>query len=413
MINNKPEMTEVFDKEIDALLRQTAQGEAAFAVNNPKSKIQNPKSLHLDADEISLFAENALSAKRRQTAIAHFADCDRCREILSNVIAENAAVETVSTAAPIELFPATIPWYRRLFAFPNLAYTLGAFVVVFAGIIAFTVVQSVRTTQNAEVSQISERQLNGKGMSSDGEAGIIETPNSNAMMMSNSMSNAAMSNAAAPLPSNAARSNTSMSNVSTNSAARSSAANSSANSAPAATKPVVSANEFTTDGAQTDSTITSRQVSELPINGRAVNNFSLQKQESKKDADKSDNNETVTVTAPAPKSDQTVAGAENNSSTADSTTANSNNSVVAKLSAGRRNNRKLTEETTQTKQISGKTFERKNSIWTDSAYKNQTTINISRGTDEFKKLDSDLRSLAENLGGIIIVVWKDKAYRIQ
>ncbi len=35
-------MIEGFDKEIDALLRQTAKGETAFAAANPKSKIQNP-----------------------------------------------------------------------------------------------------------------------------------------------------------------------------------------------------------------------------------------------------------------------------------------------------------------------------------------------------------------------------------
>jgi len=39
--------------------------------------------------------------------------------------------------------------------------------------------------------------------------------------------------------------------------------------------------------------------------------------------------------------------------------------------------------------------------------------NVSRGSEEFGALDSGLRSIAQQLGGEIIVVWKSKAYRIR
>ncbi len=51
--------------------------------------------------------------------------------------------------------------------------------------------------------------------------------------------------------------------------------------------------------------------------------------------------------------------------------------------------------------------------WIDSTYKGQSTTNISRGTNEYKKLDFGLRSIVENLGGTVIVVWKEKVYRVQ
>ena len=38
---------------------------------------------------------------------------------------------------------------------------------------------------------------------------------------------------------------------------------------------------------------------------------------------------------------------------------------------------------------------------------------IARGSDEFSSLDSSLRSIAQQLGGEIIVVWKGKAYLIK
>ena len=63
--------------------------------------------------------------------------------------------------------------------------------------------------------------------------------------------------------------------------------------------------------------------------------------------------------------------------------------------------------------VGGKTFKRENNVWYDSAYRGQATTNVTRGTNEYKKLDAGLRGIAENLGGTIVVVWKQKAYRIQ
>ena len=67
----------------------------------------------------------------------------------------------------------------------------------------------------------------------------------------------------------------------------------------------------------------------------------------------------------------------------------------------------------ETTNVGGKTFKRANNSWIDSAYRGQATTNVSRGTKEYKKLDSGLRGIAENLGGTVIIVWKEKAYRIQ
>jgi len=39
--------------------------------------------------------------------------------------------------------------------------------------------------------------------------------------------------------------------------------------------------------------------------------------------------------------------------------------------------------------------------------------NVSRGSEEFTALDSGLRSIAQQLGGEAIIVWKGKAYLIR
>ncbi|HEY0050519.1 MAG TPA: zf-HC2 domain-containing protein, partial [Pyrinomonadaceae bacterium] len=76
-------MTEEFDKEIDSLLRRAAKGESVQAFD-----------AHMDADEVSLFAENALTAKARARAAEHLAECAKCRKILSHLISFDAEPES-------------------------------------------------------------------------------------------------------------------------------------------------------------------------------------------------------------------------------------------------------------------------------------------------------------------------------
>ena len=80
-----------FDKEMDALLRKAA-----------KSGLANAGAVdsHLDADEISMFAENAMLDAARSQAISHMADCGRCRTILSNVAVLNAEAENDTAVTP-------------------------------------------------------------------------------------------------------------------------------------------------------------------------------------------------------------------------------------------------------------------------------------------------------------------------
>ena len=69
-----------FDKEIDAILRKARSG---IVTNNGSD------AGHLDADSIAAFAENALPDKSRLLYIEHFADCDKCRQQLSQTILMN------------------------------------------------------------------------------------------------------------------------------------------------------------------------------------------------------------------------------------------------------------------------------------------------------------------------------------
>ena len=69
-----------FDKEIDSLLREGARrGRAAASGATGARAGDVSQSAHLDVDEQSAFAENALPVAARARYTAHLADCDECR----------------------------------------------------------------------------------------------------------------------------------------------------------------------------------------------------------------------------------------------------------------------------------------------------------------------------------------------
>jgi hypothetical protein len=71
-------------------------------------------------------------------------------------------------------------------------------------------------------------------------------------------------------------------------------------------------------------------------------------------------------------------------------------------------------EEADTRSVGGRKFKRQGNAWVDVKLKSSMSIiTISRGSDDFEKLDSGLRSIAQQFSGPVVVVWKGKAYRIQ
>src|SRR5215472_3280797 len=136
-----------FDKEIDAILRKYAPETAAGRLT----------SAHLEADEIAAFAENALPANARSVYIKHLADCNRCRGVLSQAISFYPEAETQAASSAVSTGTVEgirLPWYRKLFAVPNLAASMGALALVFAGLLGFLVYQRNLGGSNTDVARL-------------------------------------------------------------------------------------------------------------------------------------------------------------------------------------------------------------------------------------------------------------------
>ena len=72
------------------------------------------------------------------------------------------------------------------------------------------------------------------------------------------------------------------------------------------------------------------------------------------------------------------------------------------------------EKAPEIRTISGHKFRRQGNAWIDTKFKSSMSVtNVSRGSDEFRALDSDIRSMAQQFSGEVIVVRKGKAYRIR
>lgn len=384
-----------FDKEIDSLLRQA----------RPETAVSEKLNAHLDADEISLFAENALTQKARIRVTEHLADCAKCRKILSNVIVLNSetASEIVHTeeSNPIAV-ENPIPWYRKLFIFPQLAYTMGGLTVLLAGMIGYVMLQSYQQPRNDSIAQMEksvERPRGTSGADSDGESATVET------YSANSASNAPLSASnTAAVPANAAM----------NTASKSNTGIASSNSAALAPKkdqapvevqatPSALAETITADAAKNETDSENKEVRPAPVDnaGRST------QQDYSRNA--TQNQTTIMPDSESVRNRQI----QNLPSVTRAPMSVQQGQVLTQKAAKPRGADDKLESSEKKKSVSGKDFVYRDGVWYDRAYKQQPTINVRRNSEEYKKLDSGLRSTADNLGGTVVIIWKSTAYRIQ
>lgn len=71
----------------------------------------------------------------------------------------------------------------------------------------------------------------------------------------------------------------------------------------------------------------------------------------------------------------------------------------------------------ETRSVAGRYFTREGNTWVDTEYdSSRATVRVTRGSEQFRALIADepaIRTISEQLGGVVIVIWKNRAYRIQ
>ena len=388
-----------FDKEIDALLRKASR--ASPAADGA------PAAAHLDPDELAAFAENALPDRTRQMYMTHLADCDGCRKMLSGFvsIAPEQAVAAAASAPTAATRSGSVSWYRSFFKSRNLGYAMGAMVVLFSGIIGLLVYQNKTADRASQVSQVRDSR----------PAAVPETSEVSPQFSTNS-SSIANSNASSASPVE----NLKQTGVSVGSA--------NVAAAPANEEKAQPADKVTSaDVAVSEPKLASAptvgapqpppaKVAELPTAGRNVADLKAEnKVETERDKKKDEpvslmdssvaqNNDQRTQREMAPNAKS--APRTNGPRQVQSQTQINQNQIQTLPQGG-------ASVMSSLRTAGGKNFELRDGIWYDTAYSGQGKKDVKRGTEKFLRLDAGLRSIADQIGGIVVIVWNGQAYKIK
>ena len=306
-----------------------------------------------------------------------------------NETAALAAVEAAETVAE----NAALPWYNRLFRMPNLAMAMGGLVLIFSGVLGYLVLQNRNNSDNT-VAQIDEQSANKGGPFLGSEA-----PAAN-LVASNTAT--ALVNSAANNSVNAVRGADEVSKAPDPTVSTGQGSSQTADkllSQPESTKDTAASGGRSVPGAPEAKPTTAAPPPPVDdIKSKAGDVFGALREEKK---EKDDDVASLARKRAEDRRDMPASPAKSGPSRA-----------VGPVQSQNQINTQ-TFEMPVTRTAGGKTFDNRNGAWYDRAYRNQPTNNIRRGTPEYKNLDSGLRSIADRVGGVVIVVWKEKAYRIQ
>jgi len=386
-------MRQETNNEIDLLLRRLSQRQGG-SVSDADLHVDSD---HLDADELSAYAENALPAAARMRYTEHLADCSKCRELivqLSGSVPVIAAKETVTApvASRLRGFLASFfsPMVLR-YAVP----ALGLIVVAAIGFIAFRsnqspadVAQALRPEQASSTASPSNDPQQSSRFS-------YSVPNSQPQSPGTRKENAERGDIAGqptapqstPTPSSSEKTKADKQAEFMN---ESTVANAAPPTTQAAPKPAASVDEMNVE-----------------IQGR-----------------KATDQTSVTPAGQLAKQKTADTAREQEKKAEDARAAQGRGEGVSpQAGAGianvRRRDALISKDgvDSETRSAGGREFRRHNGVWVDTAYNaGGAVVNVARNSEQYRSLVADepgIKTIADQLPGPIIVVWKGRAYRIR
>ena len=376
------------NNEMDLLLRRLGRRDDAT--------VSNAVGDHLDADELSSYAENALPASARTRYTAHLAECSRCREL---VVQLSASAGVIAAAEPATVSKPSM-WRTllgSLFTPMVLRYAAPALGLIVVAVIGFVVLRRdepvpyVTQVTNNEPRPATSQAADTASPASDSPAKT--TPGSEGLA-DRQRGTLHGDSAPAPLPNAAPVVSSVETEVSKDAAAAQSKPEQhtpSANEAPPAPKPSATPEE-SPGTADTEA--------------------------KKKEAQQSP---TVAVTAgAAPASEKSLRAAQREDRKNDNDFARSANRR-AEPTQGAGSVGGLQRDgygfTGETRSVAGRRFRKQANIWIDTAYdSSRDTTTLRRGSEQYRALIADepeIKTIADQLDGEFVVVWKGRAYRIR
>ena len=419
-------MRQETNKEIDLLLRRLSRRDDE-AVRDAETQMDDR---HLDADELSSYAQNVAPPKARARYTGHLAECSTCRRLATEL---SLALGTTTVAAPVETVSPASGLKRFLSGLLSpmvLRYAAPALGVILVMVIGFVVLRQREarqaltanlepTTAQAPAARPEQRSSPLAGQSydslNDERAGTTDP---------NKPQETAKAREGAPGRTDAGA------------AAR----NEDQQRKPAETADTAAAAPAPVIAPSTGDirTFRERQVSQLPVLSPTPVASLSPKTNITTDGETETKKEQAAKREPKTAEVQVTAGAKEQANEAprnaaprtaksvaadrvDEDKARANTPPVATPSAGGRGAIRRrgadAKDDAETRSVAGRKFRKEDGIWTDTAYDGSTrTVNMARSSEQFRALVADepgIGTIAEQLDGEVIVVWKGRPYRIR
>ena len=373
-------MKQETNNEMDLLLRRLGRRDEATV---------SPAD-HLDADELSAYAENALPAAARTRYTMHLAECASCRNLVVQ-LSSSAGVVAATDSAVTE--PSGFKKFlASLFTPMVLRYAVPALALIVVAAIGFVALRRDRAAKYvAQDTNAAREQV--VTPTAEPLRGFSDTPSNTGVNPEKAVERQEKKQPEQPAPPPNAP--PVVSNVDTNLAKEKAAAQSkpeeqraAANEPPPA-KPQPSATPEQSPGSA-DTDVSKREVQEF----RAAAPATRVLQSAEREDRKTDN----AARARRPADSVSVEGA-------------GAGQVVNIQPQG------AADSSANTKTVAGRRFRKQAGVWTDTAYdSSKDAVTLTRGSEQYRALIADepqIKTIAEALDGEILLVWKGRTYRIR
>ena len=385
-------MRQETNNEMDLLLRRLGRRHEEPASNG------DGHLNHLDADELSAYAENALPAAARARYTEHLAECTRCRELvvsLSGAAGVVVAQETVKVPASSGLRK----FLASLFSPMVLRYAGPAVGLILIAVIGLIVLRRPEETTTDFVVQVPKEQTAPSPASS--------APAASAPVFSYSTDQDSAS-AANKEPNKVAPVSTPAPVVAPN-------------APPVVDSVTAEDRQEAAAGAAAQPFAKEDRATPKPADAISENKVKAEA-EGKKDSGAGG---TGTGNQAPPSVEKTVEQAEISSRQIAALPAT--RSEARGLTAGVQSSRakvqrdgtddKNSNYSAETRSVAGRRFRKEGSVWIDTDYNSsRSAMTLARGSEQFRALIADepqIKTIADQLDGEIIVIWKGRVYRIR
>lgn len=392
-------MNEANKNEVDLLLRSYARGHRETA----SSSQQSLAAEHLDADELNSFAEGVVTPAARARYMEHLADCAACRGMVVNLTQATGAVAAFD-AAPQKSTSGFWHSVSLFFSSPVLRFAVPVLVLTVVIGIGLIVFRQQRQTELVAQNQHGDSTAPPSGVAPSQPTVAVE-PSPAAVAGARPQPSLETPESPKNPSEDKKIAVTEVPVASDSTLAKAAEGQDSGEAVPGAGAGILAKAQPSDAPSKAAAPPPDEALKSGEFAGESI--AKREEQELRRDKYKSKDDEDIhgpnrARNAPMPMSQRA----------ADGVITRGGPSAQNKNQANQANQANEVE----TRIVLGKRFARSGPGWVDTEYGSQATFRLTRGSEQYRALIADepgIRTIAERLDGVVIVVWKGRAYRIQ